>query len=326
MNIDDMELPTDPTYALRRNGHDLVMSSEVVLIKGVAGSAKSRLAMNLIKGFVTGDDNDLGFEYDVVDGDVLYISTEMSKDTLRIRWVNFREFFKEELRGRAKIHVVDIRHDLVINPDEIFVKTMDLIRSKKWGLIVIDQFGDLVESVNKEEDANRRLRYLVDLVDLMKTPLIAIMHQNEGSGSESKARGHLGSGFEQKVALSISISQNRNGLSIRSTKIRSGAPFEQLAEPHYEAQILRGVERPQESNEFDLSEIGEGCNLSQLREILAKQKKVKVDSIRKEPGKLVKAGLLIEEKRGRDKFYSLPSTIPLYGSYTQLNDNEINQD
>ena len=283
------------------------------MIKGVAGAAKSRLAMNFIKGFLTGDDNGLGFEYSIVEDDILYVSTEMARDTLDVRWYNFEKFFEEELLGRKETQLADIRSDLVADPVHVFQKTMDFIRSRRWGLIVIDQFGDLTESVNDDKEANRRLRYLVDIVDQMKTPLIAIMHQNEGSGSESKARGHLGSTFEQKVALSISVSNVKNGIVIRSTKVRSGAPFEQFAEPHYDAQILRGVSRTTENDEFDLSEVGEaGCNLITLRQILAKQKKVKIESIRKEPGELVKAGLLIEEKRGKEKFYTLPAS-PLYG-------------
>lgn len=298
------------SFALRRDGRDLVLVSEVILLKGVAGSAKSRLAVNVIKGFLTGDDNGLGFEYAVTEDPVLYISTEMSSDTLDVRWEDFREYF--QLDGDSVI-IADIRRDLTTS-SRIFEDVIALIRSQKWGAVVIDQFGDLVSSVNGEIEGNIRLRQIVELADELRTPLILVLHQNEGSDAQSKARGHLGSILEQKAALSISILNSRGLLKIASTKIRSGSHFEQWAEPHYEAQILRGVDRNLDVSEFDLSEIGDGCTLGVLKEILARQKKVKVESIRKEPGELVKAGLLIEEKRGKEKFYSRPTTLQLYGS------------
>lgn len=207
-----------PVILIKRSESELLTNSSLMLIKGEVGSGKSRLAMNIMLGLLTGKE-DLNLEYKVCPPNkyVYYVSTEMSKYHLQRRLLKILENVPEE------------RHDNLLfldavstTPERKIPELKEYISKFPPYVIIIDQLADFVSNINDIEQANELVNKLMNGIEKTDCAIIGIVHQNEDSGITSKARGHLGSVFEQKVVSSIAISDNSKGFTIKSTKIREG--------------------------------------------------------------------------------------------------------
>lgn len=207
-----------PVILIKKYGNELLTNSSLMLIKGEVGSGKSRLAMNMMVGLLTGKE-DLHLEYKMCPDDkyVLYISTEMSKYHLQRRLIKVLETVPEHRKKNLRFF------DAVSTPVE---KKMDelneAIKQFPPYVIIIDQLADFVSNINDIEQANQVVSRFMNGIEKADCAIVGIVHQNEDSGISSKARGHLGSVFEQKVVSSIAISDTSKGFNIKSTKIREG--------------------------------------------------------------------------------------------------------
>jgi predicted ATP-dependent serine protease len=207
-----------PVILIKKSESELLTNSSLMLIKGEVGSGKSRLAMNLMVGLLTGKE-DLHLEYKICPDDkyILYISTEMSKYHLQRRLLKVLETVPEERHSNL------LFFDAVTTPlEKKIVELKEIIKQYPPYVIIIDQLADFVSNINDIEQANQVVSKFMNGIEKTDCAIIAIVHQNEDSGISSKARGHLGSVFEQKVVSSIAISDNSKGFLIKSTKIREG--------------------------------------------------------------------------------------------------------
>jgi len=207
-----------PIILIKHEKTELLTNSSLMLIKGEVGSGKSRLAMNMMLGLLTGKE-DLELEYEVCPSDkyVVYISTEMSKYHLQRRLLKVLSKVQED------------KHDQLIFLDSVNVSIEDklkdlqeIVQTYPPHVIIIDQLADFVANINEIEQSSKLINSLMNGLEKSDCAIIGIVHQNEDSGLDSKARGHLGSMLEQKVVSSLAISDTRKGFTIKSTKVREG--------------------------------------------------------------------------------------------------------
>lgn len=207
-----------PVILIKQDSSELLTNSSLMLIKGEVGSGKSRLAMNLMLGLLTGKE-DLHLEYRMCPDDkyILYVSTEMSKYHLQRRLLKVLETVPE-----ARHKNLIFLDAVTTSPENKIPELKEMMKKYPPYVVVIDQLADFVSNINDIEQANRLAARLMNGMEDFDCSIIGIVHQNEDSGLTSKARGHLGSVFEQKVVSSIAISDNSKGFTIKSTKIREG--------------------------------------------------------------------------------------------------------
>jgi RecA-family ATPase len=246
-----------PVILIKKNRTELLTNSSLMLIKGEPGSGKSRLAMNMMLGLLTGKE-DLNLEYALCPDKkhVLYISTEMNRYHLQKRLLKILENVPE--RDKSKLVFLD---SIDVPANEKLKYLQESIKAFSPHVIIIDQLADFVSNINDIEQANQIISKLMNGMENTDCAIIGIIHQNDNSGIESKARGHLGSTFEQKVVSSIAIADTKYGFKLKTTKIREGthieinAKFNEVTEMLIESKIqiiteLTDLEYPMKRDEL----------------------------------------------------------------------------
>ena len=286
-----------PVILIKQSESELLTNSSLMLIKGEVGSGKSRLAMNLMVGLLTGKE-DLHLEYTICPKDkyILYISTEMSKYHLQRRLLKVLEQVPEELHER--LIFLDSVEDTV---EQKLPELTKAVKEYPPHVIIIDQLADFVTNINDIEQANNIITKLMNGIEKTDCAIIAIVHQNEDSGLDSKARGHLGSVFEQKVVSSIAISDNRKGFTIKSTKIREGKQLALKAEFNEKTEMLK----LKSEVEVNLSELTYPITREDLIEYLNKQFECAKSTSATHIAKYLEEGILTSFKDGKFTKYNL---------------------
>lgn len=231
-----------PLLLIKKDNTELLTSSSLMIIKGEVGSGKSRLAMNFMVGF-SGSSEDLELDYTACPKGkhVIYISTEMSRYHLQKRLLKVLELtpkdYEEKLIFFDAMHLDDKLSDLE-----------EICKLFPPHVIILDQLGDLVSDVNSITQATDVIKRLSNGLDKYDCGIIGIIHQNEDAGINAKARGHLGSLFEQKVVSSLAISDNSKGYKIKTTKVREGKPINIDAVFNENTSMLKKIESPTDND------------------------------------------------------------------------------
>lgn len=223
-----------PVILIKKEKAELLTNSSLMLIKGEVGSGKSRLAMNLMKGLLLGKE-DLNLEYIICPENkhVLYLSTEMSKYHLQRRLLKVLDGVPE--KDRNKLVFLDL---CTLSTEDKFKALQEAVKAYPPYVIVIDQLADFVSNINDIEQADSIIKKLMNGVEKTDCAIVGILHQNEDSGINAKARGHLGSILEQKVVSSIGITDTSKGFKIKTTKLREGSHLEITAKFNESTEML----------------------------------------------------------------------------------------
>lgn len=288
-----------PLILIKKDSSELLVNSSLCLIKGEVGSGKSRLAMNLMVG-LSGVGDNLGLEYNPCPEDkyVIYISTEMSRYHLQRRLLKVLEESKDGFESRLKF--VDFAF---VPAEEKITELRELCKEFPPYVIIIDQLGDFVTNINDIEQSTELVKQLMNGIEKYDCGIIGIIHQNEDSGINSKARGHIGSIFEQKVVSSIAISDTAKGFTIQTTKLREGkqirfnATFDESTEMLKYTEVLK--------DEDILSKINFPCTASQLDEQVSKITKMSIPTARNIKKRLVEEGKIKSIKEGKNEIYNI---------------------
>lgn len=281
-----------PLLLIRKEKTELLTNSSLMIIKGEVGSGKSRLAMNFMVGF-SGVNEDLEFEYEPCPKGkhVIYISTEMSRYHLQKRLLKILELTPKDYEEKLVVLDAMMLDDKLSDLEEICSKFSPHV-------IIIDQLGDLVSDINNIQQAHEIIKRLSNGIEKYDCGIIGIVHQNEDSGINAKARGHLGSLFEQKVVSSLAISDHSKGFKIKTTKVREGKPINIDAEYNETTSMLRKITIPQDNNLIDL--LVTPCNRSNLYEQLKTiTKKSSPTTLKEITNDLIKKGLIKESFNGK---------------------------
>jgi hypothetical protein len=289
-----------PVILVKKNSSELLCNASMMLIKGEVGSGKSRLVMNLMVGLLSGKE-DLNLEYSICPKEkhVIYISTEMSKYHIQRRLLSVLRQIPEGMQGN--LHFFDAIDSLDFMGD-----LTKIIEKYSPYVVIIDQLGDLIPDINNISDSTKAVKSLMNGIGATDSAIIGILHQNEDSGINSKARGHLGSMLEQKVVSSIAISDTRNGFRIKSSKVREGKQLDMTASFNEQTEMLieklTTVSKSIDDYNFPMSKtdlIKEICESLDCKERKAE------DEIKK----LLDEGRISSYKEGKSVFYNKNETI-----------------
>jgi len=288
-----------PTILVKHENSEILTTNSLLLIKGEVGSGKSRLLMNLMTG-LSGFNESLNFEYSKCPDDlhVVYISTEMTPYHLQRRLLKILSLTGFDYSKNIKFIDIsdsnDFRKDIV-----------SILSYYKPYVLIIDQIGDLVSNINDLEKTNQLYKFIKDVIHYYNCSVVAVVHQNEDSGINTKARGHLGSMLEQKAICSIAIANTTKGFKIKTTKMREGVNFNIDAEFDIQTEMLKKVEIP--SSEIVVNMITYPVTSTDLIEhykLLYNKSETYVRKIIKQQ---LKEGILITEKKGKEVFYNKSS-------------------
>lgn len=287
-----------PLLLIKKDHTELLTNSSLMIIKGEVGSGKSRIAMNFMVGF-SGVQEDLEFEYEPcpVGKHVIYISTEMSRYHLQKRLLKILEFTPKEYEDQ--LVVLD-----AMQLDDKLAELEDICKKYPPHVIIIDQLGDLVIDINNLQQATDIIKKLSNGLEKYDCGIIGIVHQNEDAGINAKARGHLGSLFEQKVVSSLAISDHSKGYRIKTTKVREGKPIQIDAVFNEKTSMLKRIVIPKDNDL--VTQLKLPCNrtdlYNQLKVLTAKTSPTTLKDI---TNKLLSEGYIKEEFKGKSSFISL---------------------
>jgi RecA-family ATPase len=286
-----------PVIVIKSNNSELLTSNSLCLVKGEVGSGKSRLVMNIMTGLLSGND-DLKLHYTKCpkDKQVVYVSTEMSKYHLQRRLLKVLDNIPNELEENL------VFLDFSTSEDKIEDLTNALEDLNPY-VIIIDQIADFILNINDIESGIKLYKKINYIIEKFGVSVITILHQNEDSGINSKARGHLGSILEQKSVSSIAISNTRDGFKIRTTKLREGVHMYIDAEFNKETEMLKAVKKLKTDEILVKLKLPATAQelISQYMELINKSESY----VRKEIKKLVEEKKLQTTKEGKNVIYSL---------------------
>ena len=288
-----------PVILIKKDKSELLTNSSLCLIKGETGSGKSRLAMNIMVG-LSGVDESLDFQYAKCPEDkhVVYISTEMSRYHLQKRLKAI--LAKTGLEYEKNLRFVDF-----MGIDDKIGELKQLCEELNPYIIIIDQIGDFVLNINDIEQCIKLVNQLANGLEKNDCAIIGILHQNEDSGINSKARGHLGSILEQKVVSSIAISANSSGFNIKTTKLREGIPIQMNAEFDEETEMLKIKNK---DNTSIVDKLTLPCNASDLDSQICKLTSKAITTARSIKKDLLNKGVLVVEKEGKFEVFKKNET------------------
>lgn len=98
--------------------------------------------------------------------------------------------------------------------------------------VVLDGVADLCGDVNDSEESNSLVSELHMLAIYAMTPIICVMHRNEGDKADSAARGHLGKQLARKAETNLRLEQ-KEGISFVFADRNRGAPIAQDEGPAF---------------------------------------------------------------------------------------------
>ena len=285
-----------PVILIKKDKSELLTNSSLMLIKGEVGSGKSRLAMNMMKGLLLGKE-DLNLEYVVCPDDkfVIYFSTEMSKYHLQRRLLKVLEGVPQ--KDHNKLVFLDA---CSLKPEEKLLALNEAVQVYPPHVIIIDQLADFVSNINDIEQANQIISKLMNGIEKTDCAIVGIVHQNEDSGINAKARGHLGSVFEQKVVSSIGISDSSKGFKIKTTKLREGKQVEINAVFNEATEML--IEKEKQPL-FDVKDLEFPISRTDLIEKLNKAFDIKERSSANMISKYLEDNILSSYKNGTTTMY-----------------------
>jgi len=107
-----------------------------------------------------------------------------------------------------------------------------LRKGKEIYAIILDGVADLCADVNDAEESNSLVSELHSLAIQASTPVICVMHRNEGDKADSAARGHLGKQLARKAETNLRLEQKEDISFVFADRNR-GAPIKQDEGPAF---------------------------------------------------------------------------------------------
>lgn len=227
-----LEREAEEVALISYKDNGIFFRGNIYLISGFAGSMKSFLSLTLGAAALnqgTGAERTLSFWSLARTNKVLYIDTELAKNTVLARWkalkamaggiinpYNFKYLaLRKVLGGKAtKMQIL-----------------MEACDQFKPDILVIDSVRDLCVDYNDSGEAESLVENLKILATKLNAVVIVTSHRSLGVGN---AKGHLGVRLNEACALEMSLSKkadvgadNQEFIAVDFPKLRDGvyAPF-----------------------------------------------------------------------------------------------------
>ncbi len=285
-----------PVILIKNNHSEILTTNSLLLVKGEVGSGKSRLLMNLMTG-LSGVQEGLNLDYTPCPSNlhVIYLSTEMSPYHLQRRLLKILSITGNQYANNLKFFDVSGSTDIKKDIEKVLTQYPPYV-------LIIDQVGDLTSNINDLEKTNLLTKYLNDLIQKYSCSIVAVVHQNEDSGINAKARGHLGSILEQKSVCSIAIANNSKGFKIKTTKMREGINLNMDAEFDNNTEMLKQIILPSTNSVINsiTYPITASALINHYKTIYNKSESY----VRKIIQQQLKDGILTTNKKGKEVYYN----------------------
>jgi len=184
------------------NGVPCVKYQNIMLISADINSGKSSVCEAILAKVLNKDCDGLGFSFSNDIKRAVLFDFERRNDDIYTGWL--------KVKKRAEREIVD---DVLI-VGMMMVKTLNerlemikqIIIDFKPNLVLIDGAGDLVKSVNDDQDAERAVEFLREIANDFNLTVITTIHPNHG---QIKPRGHIGSELLRECSVSAIIKKDR---------------------------------------------------------------------------------------------------------------------
>jgi hypothetical protein len=188
------------------NSFDLCTLGNFSAISGKSKSGKTLLISAMVASALSSDEV-LGKFQGTLPADnpnIIYIDTEMAdydlqwvmKRIIKLSKVNESDTNKLISFYKFREKNTEIRNQLI---DVAIRSTPDV------GLVIIDGIRDLVMDINNPEESTIAINNIMKWTDMYHVHIITVLHQNPGSQTGNKLRGHIGTEAMNKAEAVISI-------------------------------------------------------------------------------------------------------------------------
>ena len=226
-DFEALEREAEEVALISHQDSGMFFRGNIYLISGYAGSMKSFLSLTLAAAALnhgTGADRTLAFWSIARENKVLYVDTELAKNTVKARWnslkamvggvVNqliFRYLALRKVPGGKATKM------------QILTEACDQFRPD---MIIIDSVRDLCVDYNDSAEAESLVENLKSLATKLDAVIIVTSHRSLGVGN---AKGHLGVRLNEASALEMTLTkkadvgaENQEFIAVEYPKMRDG--------------------------------------------------------------------------------------------------------
>ncbi len=216
--MDHDYVPSEELTIMQLNGEDVLTAGNIMTLVSPPGTGKSNLCEALCSSGINSECDAFGFTVNLrKDQSILLIDTERTKNDI---WKGYRRIYNrsrtwekpDQLEGsiykKCRVHSYKVLDDITKCIEHLEYH----ISSGKYGLIILDQIGDFVKSVNKEDDCKLFVRQLEVWASKYDLGILCTIHPNPKDVSH-KPTGHLGSALLKKsetVMVCYRLAENRD--------------------------------------------------------------------------------------------------------------------
>ena len=189
----------------------LIPRGTLCALVGESDTGKSSFLRQLAVSIVYGDRNFLGFELNSSCRNVLYVSTEDSKEATSV-WLNTHLG-----EGETKDEYLSNLH-FTYTTDNIIGNLKELVQINCIDLIIVDSYADLfIGSMNNSNEVRQFLNQFIELSNEFGTTVVFLHHTKKSTaGFKPNKNNILGSqGFEAKMRSVMMLTKDTNDTSLR---------------------------------------------------------------------------------------------------------------
>ena len=200
--------PEEMALVLRK-GQGFFYRGNIYLISGYAGAMKSFLCLAIAaaacnKGIKA--DRTLSFCSTTEELKVLYVDTELARNTVKKRWRSLKMMTGEEF-DNSRFNYLSLR--MVSGDLKAKMHVFDsACRQFKPDFIVIDSGRDLCLDFNDNKEADGLVSHFKQIATDLNAAVISTSHKSLGNGN---AKGHFGMRFNEAAGLELSLTKVTDG-------------------------------------------------------------------------------------------------------------------
>ena len=208
---DKIESEPDEEAVILRKGQGFLWAGNIYLVSGYAGSMKSYFCLCLAAAALNhgyAADNTLSFHSIAKDWKVLFVDTELARNTVRKRIKAFKAMTDGKMT-KAMFNYLSLRQV----PGGIDAKLSVLDEACHCfhpDIIVVDSGRDLCRDYNDNCEADMLVNHFKQIANDLNAVFITTSHKSLGSGNP---KGHFGMRMNESCGLEMSLTKVTDGIN-----------------------------------------------------------------------------------------------------------------
>lgn len=218
--MDMKYIPSEELAVIQLNGENVLTSGNIMTIVSPPGTGKSNVCEALCSSGVNPECDAFGFKVNLrEDKAILLIDTERTKNDMHTGYSRIYRRSKtyenpDQIDGyvykKCRMRSYKVLDDIKKCIDHLEYH----ISSGLYGLIILDQIGDFVKSVNKEDDCRMFVRQLETWASKYDLGILCTIHPNP-KDITNKPTGHLGSALMKKSETVMALTRAAENRDVR---------------------------------------------------------------------------------------------------------------